>query len=103
METPFCRTEKMFGEAAMRVFFGARVAVFGAGGVGGYTIEALARAGIGALDIVDSDAVSISNINRQIIATHATVGDSPAATPTGMAPRSSKTGTMAVKNVSRIS
>lgn len=42
METPFCRTEKMFGEAAMRVFFGARVAVFGAGGVGGYTIEALA-------------------------------------------------------------
>lgn len=74
METPFCRTEKMFGEAAMRVFFGARVAVFGAGGVGGYTIEALARAGIGALDIVDSDAVSISNINRQIIATHATVG-----------------------------
>ena len=52
----------------------ARVAVFGIGGVGGYTVEALARAGIGQLDLIDSDAVSVSNINRQLLATHSTVG-----------------------------
>lgn len=53
----------------------ARVAVFGIGGVGGYAAEALARSGIGALDIIDSDKVSLSNINRQIIALHSTVGE----------------------------
>ena len=52
----------------------ARVAIFGIGGVGGYTAEALARSGIGRLDLIDSDSVSISNINRQILATHSTVG-----------------------------
>lgn len=52
----------------------ARVAVFGVGGVGGYVVEALARSGIGALDLIDSDTVSLSNINRQILATHSTVG-----------------------------
>ena len=52
----------------------ARVAVFGIGGVGGYTVEALARSGVGALDLIDSDAVSLSNLNRQIIATRKTVG-----------------------------
>ena len=52
----------------------ARVAVFGIGGVGGYTVEALARSGIGALDLIDSDTVSVSNINRQLFATHSTVG-----------------------------
>ena len=52
----------------------ARVAVFGIGGVGGYTVEALARSGVGQLDLIDSDTVSVSNINRQILATHSTVG-----------------------------
>ncbi len=52
----------------------ARVAVFGVGGVGGYVVEALARSGIGALDLIDSDTVCLSNINRQILATHSTVG-----------------------------
>lgn len=70
----FARTELLFGEAAMERLYGARVAVFGIGGVGGYTVEALARSGVGALDLVDSDRVSLSNINRQIIATHRTVG-----------------------------
>ena len=58
----------------MEKLYRARVAVFGIGGVGGYTVEALARAGVGRLDLIDSDTVSISNINRQILATHSTVG-----------------------------
>ena len=74
METQFSRTERMFGEDGQRALLNARVAVFGAGGVGGFTIEALARAGVGAIDIIDHDTVSITNINRQIIATHDTVG-----------------------------
>ena len=53
---------------------GSRVAVFGIGGVGGYTAEALARGGVGALDLIDSDTVSVTNINRQLLATHSTVG-----------------------------
>lgn len=52
----------------------ARVAIFGIGGVGGYVAEALARSGVGALDLIDSDTVCLSNLNRQIIATHATLG-----------------------------
>lgn len=70
----FSRTELLFGSAAMEKLFSSRVAVFGIGGVGGYAVEALARSGVGALDIVDNDTVCPSNINRQIIATHKTVG-----------------------------
>ena len=70
----FSRTEILLGEAAMERLYRARVAVFGIGGVGGYTVEALARCGVGQLDLIDSDTVSVSNINRQILATHSTVG-----------------------------
>lgn len=70
----FSRTELLLGEAAMQKLYGARVAVFGVGGVGGYVVEALARTGVGQLDLIDPDTVSISNINRQILATHSTVG-----------------------------
>ena len=68
------RTAMLLGEEAVHRLANARVAVFGVGGVGGYVAEALARAGVGALDLIDSDAVSVSNINRQIIALHSTVG-----------------------------
>lgn len=74
MNNRFSRTELMFGEAAMEKLYNSRVAVFGIGGVGGYVVEALARSGIGTLDIIDSDTVSETNINRQIIATEATIG-----------------------------
>ena len=70
----FSRTQILLGEPAMRRLYDARVAVFGIGGVGGYTVEALARCGIGQLDLIDSDTISVSNINRQILATHSTVG-----------------------------
>ncbi len=70
----FSRTKLLLGEEAMQRLFAARVAVFGIGGVGGYTAEALARTGIGRLDLIDSDTVSESNINRQLLATHSTVG-----------------------------
>jgi len=70
----FSRTQILLGEEAMEKLYKARVAVFGIGGVGGYTVEALARCGVGALDLIDSDTVSVSNINRQILATHSTVG-----------------------------
>ena len=70
----FSRTENLIGKEAVEKLRGARVAVFGIGGVGGYVVEALARAGVGALDLVDNDRVSLSNINRQIIALHSTVG-----------------------------
>ncbi len=74
MEEQFFRTEMLLGSDAMERLHKARVAVFGLGGVGGYTVEALARSGIGALDLIDNDTVSISNLNRQILATHSTVG-----------------------------
>ena len=64
----------MLGKEAVEKLQKARVAVFGIGGVGGYVVEALARSGVGALDLVDSDEVSLSNLNRQIIALHSTVG-----------------------------
>lgn len=64
----------MFGKEAMGKLAASRVAVFGIGGVGGYTVEALARSGIGALDIIDDDKVCLTNINRQILATHKTIG-----------------------------
>lgn len=74
METQFFRTQMLLGEAAMAKLARSRVAVFGVGGVGGYAVEALARSGIGALDLIDNDVVSLSNLNRQIIATHASIG-----------------------------
>ena len=74
MREEFSRTALLLGADAMERLQNARVAVFGVGGVGGYTVEALARSGIGALDLIDSDTVSLSNINRQILATHSTVG-----------------------------
>lgn len=70
----FIRTEMLLGKAALKKLQDSRVAVFGVGGVGGYVVEALARSGVGTLDIVDNDVVSESNINRQIIALHSTVG-----------------------------
>lgn len=70
----FSRTQLVFGKEAMDRLKGSRVAVFGVGGVGGYTVEALARSGVGAIDIIDDDKVRLTNINRQIIATGKTVG-----------------------------
>lgn len=74
MLNQFSRTELLYGTEAMEKLAASRVAVFGIGGVGGYTVEALARSGIGTLELIDSDKVSITNINRQIIATTKTVG-----------------------------
>ena len=74
MNEQFSRTQILLGEEAVEKLKNARVAIFGVGGVGGYTVEALARCGIGQLDLIDSDTVSVSNINRQILATHSTVG-----------------------------
>ncbi len=68
------RTEKLIGKDALDVLGGSRVAVFGAGGVGSFVIEALARSGVGAIDVIDNDQVSLSNLNRQLIATLDTVG-----------------------------
>lgn len=74
MAERFSRTELLLGKEAMKRLSAARVAVFGVGGVGGYTVEALARSGIGNIDLIDNDRVSESNINRQIIALDSTVG-----------------------------
>ncbi len=74
MENRFSRTEMLIGTENFGKLRHARVAVFGVGGVGGYVVEALARSGIGTLDLIDRDIVSISNINRQIIALSSTVG-----------------------------
>jgi tRNA A37 threonylcarbamoyladenosine dehydratase len=74
MSDRFSRTELLFGKEAMDRLSKCRVAVFGIGGVGGYVCEALARSGVGALDLIDDDKVCDSNINRQIIATSKTVG-----------------------------
>ena len=73
-EGRFSRTELLYGKEAVEALAGARVAVFGLGGVGGYVVEALARSGVGALDLVDHDRVALSNLNRQIIATERTLG-----------------------------
>ena len=70
----FVRTEMLLGADAMDKLKNAYVAVFGIGGVGGYVVEALARSGVGKFDLIDNDTVALSNINRQIIATHSTVG-----------------------------
>ena len=74
MEEQFIRTAMLLSEKGIENLKCKRVAVFGIGGVGGHVVEALARSGIGALDLIDNDTVSVSNINRQIIATHDTVG-----------------------------
>lgn len=74
MLNQFSRTQLLFGAEAMEKLRQARVAVFGIGGVGGYTVEALARSGIGTLDLIDDDRVCLTNINRQIFATRKTVG-----------------------------
>ncbi len=74
MSERFSRTELLLGKEAMARLNAARVIVFGIGGVGGYVVEALARSGVGALDLVDNDTVCLSNINRQIIATEKTIG-----------------------------
>lgn len=74
MENRFSRTEALLGEWAMEKLKKARVAVFGIGGVGGHVVEALVRSGVGAVDIVDSDKVCLSNLNRQIIATESSIG-----------------------------
>ncbi len=73
-EERYSRTALLFGDEAVEKLRRSRVAVFGLGGVGGYVVEALARSGIGTLDLVDRDVVSVSNINRQIIALTSTVG-----------------------------
>jgi len=70
----YARTRLMLGDDAMEKLKNARVAVFGLGGVGGYVVEALARSGVGALDLVDHDTISPTNINRQILATQDTIG-----------------------------
>ena len=74
MEEFYSRTAMLLGEEAINKLMEARVAVFGIGGVGGYVVEALVRAGIGAIDLIDNDKVCESNLNRQIIATGSTVG-----------------------------
>ncbi|MBR6159946.1 MAG: ThiF family adenylyltransferase, partial [Lachnospiraceae bacterium] len=70
----FSRTQLLYGKDAMEHLLSCRVAVFGIGGVGGYVVEALARSGIGALDLIDDDKVCLTNINRQILATGKTIG-----------------------------
>ena len=70
----FSRTELLLGREAMEKLAASRVAVFGIGGVGGYAVEALVRSGVGAIDLIDSDKVCLSNLNRQLYATHKTLG-----------------------------
>ena len=74
MQEQFSRTRLLLGSEAMDVLAGSRVAVFGIGGVGGYVCEALVRSGVGAFDLIDNDRVSLTNLNRQILATRKTVG-----------------------------
>lgn len=74
MLNQFSRTELLFGKAAMEHLRQCRVAVFGIGGVGGYAVEALARSGVGTLDLIDDDKICLTNLNRQIFATRSTVG-----------------------------
>jgi tRNA A37 threonylcarbamoyladenosine dehydratase len=74
VENQFTRTELLLGADAMEKLRGSRVVIFGVGGVGGYVTEALARSGVGAFELVDRDVVSVTNLNRQIIATWKTIG-----------------------------
>lgn len=75
MLNQFSRTSLIYGEDAVNKLKNARVAVFGLGGVGGYVCEALARSGVGALDLIDNDKISLTNLNRQILALHSTIGE----------------------------
>ncbi len=75
MKAQFSRIQMLVGEAAIKTLNASRVAVFGVGGVGGYVVEVLARSGVGAIDVIDNDRVCPTNINRQILATHSTVGE----------------------------
>lgn len=74
MENQYTRTVAVLGEAAIEKLRNSRVAVFGVGGVGSYTVEALARAGVGRIDLIDNDTFNVTNINRQLYATHKTIG-----------------------------
>jgi tRNA A37 threonylcarbamoyladenosine dehydratase len=74
MADQYSRTRLLLGDEAIARLRNARVALFGLGGVGGYTAEALARSGIGALDLIDNDTISLTNLNRQLLATHSTIG-----------------------------
>ncbi len=74
MTNQFARTQMLIGDEAIKRLQKARVIVFGVGGVGGYVVEALARAGVGSLELVDNDMVSLTNLNRQILALHSTIG-----------------------------
>ena len=74
MLNEFSRTELLIGKEGMEKLANSRIAIFGIGGVGGYTVEALARSGVGQLDLIDDDKVCLTNINRQIIATRSSVG-----------------------------
>lgn len=74
MNNQFLRTEMLIGKDAVEKLNNSRVAVFGVGGVGGYVVESLSRAGVGNIDIIDNDTISVSNLNRQIIALNSTVG-----------------------------
>ena len=74
MENSLERTKLLIGESGVEKLKNSRVAVFGIGGVGGYAVEALARSGVGAIDLIDNDVVAVSNLNRQIIATNETIG-----------------------------
>lgn len=74
MESQFSRMELLLGQEMLPVLQQAKIAVFGIGGVGGYVVEALARCGIGHFDLIDNDKVALSNLNRQIIAVHSTIG-----------------------------
>lgn len=78
MQEQFLRIQMLFGESAMAALQNSHVAVFGLGGVGSYAVEALVRSGVGELTLVDDDAVSVSNLNRQLEALHSTVGQSKA-------------------------
>ena len=73
-ESAFCRTKILIGDEGLEKLKNAKVAVFGVGGVGSFVVEALARAGVGSFVLIDKDQVSLSNINRQLIATHETIG-----------------------------
>ena len=72
MLNQFSRTALLIGQEAITKLQQSRVAIFGIGGVGGYVAEALARSGVGSFDLIDNDTVALTNLNRQIIATHAT-------------------------------
>lgn len=74
MADQFSRTELLIGKEGLDKLSKSRVAVFGVGGVGGYVVEALVRSGVGSLDLIDNDTVALTNLNRQIIATHKTIG-----------------------------